>query len=235
MRKFVPVLCRISLLFFVLFTSVQAVQIKDVSSVAVSGGCITSGNQTIPLNTTPATIYATAASGGSCSNYSYQWQVSLDNIQFYDLNGATGQNLSYNTPLSQPVYFQRKATCGSEVAFTGSIKVDARKFVYAKIFYENVFHGGDYTEGDVVVRFFSDAACTQPTTTANLNVTYKRTNTCGAVYSPVTTNCNGDSKTIAVGALLMYTTGTGGGRGGSSTICHNDYSLQTGAGYYIAQ
>src|SRR5690348_13942139 len=78
---------------------------------ALSGGCITAAPQYVLYNNLPATITATAASGGSCSSYSYQWQRSTDNVYFTDIPGATGQNLSFTTALPQTpqtTYFQRR-------------------------------------------------------------------------------------------------------------------------------
>jgi hypothetical protein len=100
----------------------------------LSGGCITSATQYILYNSIPAAITATAASGGSCTTYSYQWQKSTDNIYFTDIPGATNQNLSFTTTLPQTpptMYFQRKTICGNEVAYTGSVAVNMiAKFYY---------------------------------------------------------------------------------------------------------
>jgi hypothetical protein len=101
---------------------------------ALSGGCITSAPQYVLYNNLPATITATAASGGSCTSYSYQWQRSSDNVFFTDLPGATGQNLSFTAALPnspQTTYFQRRTVCGNEVAYTGSAVVN----MIAQFFY----------------------------------------------------------------------------------------------------
>lgn len=95
----------------------------NLSSSLLSAGCITSSAQTITVNTTPAAINASAASGGPSTTYSYQWQISLDNINFFNITGATSQNLAYGFTLPKTAYFQRKTTCGTEVAYTKSIKV----------------------------------------------------------------------------------------------------------------
>jgi hypothetical protein len=42
--------------------------------------------------------------------------------------------------------------------------------VYAKLSYENIYYLGTQTFADVVVRFYSDAACTQPVSINNLAV-----------------------------------------------------------------
>jgi hypothetical protein len=90
----------------------------------LNGGCITSTDQTITAGSIPATILAAAATNGNCgSSYSYQWQSSPDNIYFYNIAGATSQNLSFSATLPQTTWFQRKTTCGSEVKYTNSVKV----------------------------------------------------------------------------------------------------------------
>jgi hypothetical protein len=96
-----------------------------VSDTLFNGGCINTAELTIPINTAPPTINASAASQGSCgNNYNYQWQVSTDNIFFKDIDGATSQNLTYNSPINQTTYFQRKVSCGSEVKYTQSVSVN---------------------------------------------------------------------------------------------------------------
>ncbi len=90
----------------------------------LNAGCITTSNQTITYGNLPDTIKATPATYGNCNgNYSYQWQQSADNVYFVDIPGATLPYLSFSSPLTQTTWFQRKATCGSEVKYTGSVSV----------------------------------------------------------------------------------------------------------------
>ena len=111
----------------------------------LNGGCITSGNQQVLFGNLPSTITATPASEGNCNgNYSYQWQSSTDNIYFSNIPGATSQNLSFSTPLSQTTWFQRKTTCGSEVKYTGSVKVT----MTSTITYYNVEKSGTFTRNN---------------------------------------------------------------------------------------
>lgn len=95
-----------------------------MSAQPLSGGCLTSESQTVLYGNLPATVTASVASGGMCGVYQYQWQSSLDNIYFIDMPGAIYQNLGFINPLSVTTYFQRKTTCGSEVKYTGWVKVD---------------------------------------------------------------------------------------------------------------
>lgn len=69
--------------------------------------------------------------------------------------------------------------------------------IYARAEYQNVYQDLDYTTADLVLRFYSDAACTTPYSVTNLNVNYRRVRlNCGGWGSPVNTNytatnCNG--------------------------------------------
>ena len=81
------------------------------------GGVITSASQSISFHTAPATINASSATNCNVS-IAYQWQLSKNGHLFTNISGATGQNLSYTTPLDSTTYFRRKALCGTEQAFT---------------------------------------------------------------------------------------------------------------------
>ena len=107
--------------------------------LALNGGCITSGNQTIHYEDIPAPITATPASGGSCSSYSYQWQWSTNQIFWTDIAGATSQNLTFaqyltsfgmGVSLPETVYYHRRTICGSEVQYTPSVSVTRAQLYY---------------------------------------------------------------------------------------------------------
>ena len=77
----------------------------------LAGGIIDSASKTqmIGIDSIPAGIICSAASGGSCSaSYSYQWQQSSDIVSWTDMPGATGQNLTIDSSLTQSVYYRRK-------------------------------------------------------------------------------------------------------------------------------
>jgi len=94
-------------------------------------GTISNTSQYINYNTTPATINCSAATGGTCSgSYNYQWQQSTDNVTFTNISGATSQNLSFSTGLTQTTYFRRNdAVSGGSSGYTNSATVG----VYAKL------------------------------------------------------------------------------------------------------
>ncbi|HEY6974656.1 MAG TPA: hypothetical protein VH396_00110 [Chitinophagaceae bacterium] len=65
--------------------------------------------QTIEYNDIPANIICSVARGGSCSPaYTYQWQRSIDNIEWENIEGSTSKNLSFSDPVIQPTFFRRK-------------------------------------------------------------------------------------------------------------------------------
>lgn len=105
------------------------------------GGCVTTAPQYLLFGTTPGTINATAASAGVAGTYLYQWQKSIDSINFVDIAGATSQNLGFSSPLAQTTWFQRKTMSGAEVAYTAKVVV-----VMASNLYYNVVKSGNFTK-----------------------------------------------------------------------------------------
>jgi len=81
-------------------------------TTALAGGTITAnGSQNINNGATPATISCGVASGGYCTpTYNYQWQSSTDDVSFSAVSGATSQNLSFSSGLTQTTYYRRMVT-----------------------------------------------------------------------------------------------------------------------------
>lgn len=110
--------------------------------------------------------------------------------------------------------------------------------IYAKISYENSYSTSYSTSADVVVRFYSDAACTQPVTVSNLTVEYKQYTTCDngcpGTNQTYTTVVNGSSSVLVGGALITYTDVIIDEQGNYySCTCWSDYSLFPRSGYTI--
>lgn len=98
--------------------------IGPVNALAQEAGCLESETLYVKINTVPPTINATPADFAVCTgSYTYQWQVSLDNVHFTDLPGATSQDLDYTLPVTEIIYFLRKATCGKVTRYTNSVTV----------------------------------------------------------------------------------------------------------------
>ena len=91
---------------------------------ALSGGTVLPGNVTVPAGSDPGTFYASSASGGNCSgNYTYQWQQSTSlNLAFQDIPGQTEDTYRPGN-VSATTYYQRKAMCGLDVAYSNIVSV----------------------------------------------------------------------------------------------------------------
>jgi hypothetical protein len=98
------------------------------------GSIETTDKQTIAYNKLSPSLYSTQASGGNCSpSFSYQWEQSLNKLQWIAISGATGRNLSFDTPLKQTTFFRRKVfesksqTIGYTNAITVFVSPEAKK------------------------------------------------------------------------------------------------------------
>ena len=83
---------------------------KDITvtvNARVTGGVVGS-NQTICPNGDPAAFTQTTASTGP-GTLNYQWQRSIDNIEYFDIAGSAGQSTTYNEGpvLMQTTYYMR--------------------------------------------------------------------------------------------------------------------------------
>jgi hypothetical protein len=67
--------------------------------------------QPLDTLTTPATLTASAPTGGACQPaYAYQWQQSADNVVWVNVTGATSAQFSFAGPLNYNGYFRRVVT-----------------------------------------------------------------------------------------------------------------------------
>lgn len=74
--------------------------------------CTIGTNQSICSGQTPAGLTQTVPPGGGTGNYSYQWQYSTDNTNWFNISSATGS--SYNPPsLTVTTYYRCAVTSGS--------------------------------------------------------------------------------------------------------------------------
>ena len=77
--------------------------------------------QFIKYKTTPLNISCGRSSGGGCgTSYSFQWQQSLNNLEWQDVPGATQQNLMKIRALTQTTFFRRKTTENTSGSITYS-------------------------------------------------------------------------------------------------------------------
>jgi RHS repeat-associated protein len=89
----------------------------------INPGAITSPNQSIPVNSVPATITTIPASNGLCASYTYQWEISYDGYTFNLIPDATSQDLTYGSALAQSAFFRRKAKCKFESGYSNTLSV----------------------------------------------------------------------------------------------------------------
>ncbi|HVY73739.1 MAG TPA: DUF6443 domain-containing protein [Puia sp.] len=95
-------------------------------SSALVPGTISNTTQNINNGAVPVTINCSAPSGGDCGTptYTYQWQSSPNGATGWtDISGATSQNLSFSSGLTQTTYYQRKVTVvsTSEIGYSTNI------------------------------------------------------------------------------------------------------------------
>ncbi len=89
-------------------------------------------SQTICFNTTPSLIANSTTASGSIGPYTYQWQVSSDNITFTDISGATG--ISYQPGALTATRFYRRAaktTAGCGPSFSNVVNVTVNAILTA--------------------------------------------------------------------------------------------------------
>jgi RHS repeat-associated protein len=90
----------------------------------LNGGTISTPNQTFEYPTVPLALMASAAWGGGCSLFSYQWEESSDNINFTPITGATAFDYTFSVAPQRSRYYRRKVSCtGSQIAYTNTVYV----------------------------------------------------------------------------------------------------------------
>ena len=75
------------------------------------GGQISPSNTSVNSGTSPGELTGTTATGGGCSgSYTYQWQSSIDGINFATISGDTSKNYTSGT-LTSGIWYRRQVTC----------------------------------------------------------------------------------------------------------------------------
>ncbi len=101
-------------------SSVQIIVYDDLSPGSVGG------TQTVCYDGDPSTLPNTGSPSGGTGSYTYQWQESTNDVNWFDITGATGA--TYNPPsMTYNKYFRRNVTsesCGT--VSTASILVTVR-------------------------------------------------------------------------------------------------------------
>lgn len=93
------------------------------AALPLSPGSITSnGTQSIAFEGPVAQIGASAASGGTCGSYIYQWWYSSDNNNFQQVAGAVSQNYTPGI-LAVTTYYKRQVTCDAATGYTSTATI----------------------------------------------------------------------------------------------------------------
>lgn len=91
-------------------------------SATLTPGSIGSNQYFCGTSGDPVAFTATSAPTGGIGNYTYQWEISTDNVNFTFISGATSS--TYNSPvLNQTTYFRRSAISGGCRAISNTILV----------------------------------------------------------------------------------------------------------------
>lgn len=103
--------------------------IAIVLTDTLTGGTIadTTKAQRIGYLSIPSIVLCPVSTGGSCTpNYSYQWQQSLDLVEWSDIPGASLQNLVMTQKLIQTTFVRRKVTetSSNTIAYSNAALVD---------------------------------------------------------------------------------------------------------------
>ncbi|MBB2145810.1 hypothetical protein GM921_09950 [Pedobacter sp. LMG 31464] len=146
--------------------------------------------------------------GDIVKNFSYNYGINVNtaanwtdtNVKTCETVGGsyTGVELMQqvdNNPYSATYNTYRTRSLGNTGNCTST--------VYAKVFYENQAVALRRTKADIVVRFFSDAACTLPYSVSGLNVAYEEVDDMYNLISSSSITANGTSSLIATQAIIQ--------------------------------
>lgn len=96
----------------------------------LTSGTVTPAVQDIFPEGTPGQLYGTAASGGGCGTYAYQWLISTNNQDFYPISGTSTQSgnptpVTYAPPTPvQTSYYEYMVTCNGVTQYSNSVVVN---------------------------------------------------------------------------------------------------------------
>jgi RHS repeat-associated protein len=91
----------------------------------LNGGTISTANQVIDYPAIPLALICSAASGGGCSAFTYQWEESVDNSTFTTIaTGGTAQDYTFSVSPLRSRYYRRKAMCtGGQIGYSNTVSV----------------------------------------------------------------------------------------------------------------
>jgi gliding motility-associated-like protein len=183
---------------------------------SLTGGTI-SADQSICINTTPAGLTSTSVATGGSGTYSYQWQVSTDNISFVDVPAATSVDYAPGV-LTSTRFYRRRVNDGVVNAFSNTVTVTVNELPVVAVSPASatIFPGGNVvlTASGASTYSWSPATDLSATTGASVTASSAATTT----YTVTGTSSAGCSSsttvTVTVGAGLAA-----GSIGASQEIC----------------
>jgi len=171
--------------------------------------------------------------GDIVKNYSYNYAANVNsgptwtdtNVKICVTTGGnfTGEELMQQVdtnPYSATYNTHRTRSLGN----TGN----CQSVIYAKVFQENLTTALRRTKADIVVRFFSDAACTIPFSVSGLSVSYQQVDDMYNLISSAAVTANGTSVQIASQAIIQENSPSG------VPVSYYYFLLINGTGYTIA-
>jgi len=95
---------------------------KSYKPAPLVSGTASPAVQYVGYNGSGNTITVTAATGGN-GTYSYQWQLSTDNTNWYDMSGVTGLTLTPSWPHTYALYYRVATTSGGVTVYSNAAGV----------------------------------------------------------------------------------------------------------------
>ncbi|MBV9987656.1 MAG: gliding motility-associated C-terminal domain-containing protein [Chitinophagaceae bacterium] len=80
-------------------------------------------DQNVCAGNTPSVLTGAVVTGGDGSNYSYQWQISTDSINFTTISGA-GISSYASPPVSQTGWYRRQVISGACISLSNRVKIN---------------------------------------------------------------------------------------------------------------
>ncbi len=185
--------------------------------------------------------YAYANANGTCTYYNTAQSGTFTRNNCG--SGYTGGQVTYTVPAN--TYSSNTSQSDANQQAINDVNANGQAYanangsctaiqtdVYAQLTIENVYDYFDgYSYGDLVVRFYTDASATVPTSANNLNINYTAYDQCAWQTSDTYYGAYGYYAYLYYGATLSYPSGWCGYP--CYSPCYINYQLTTGTGYII--
>jgi gliding motility-associated-like protein len=171
---------------------------------ALNGGII-AADQSICINTTPAALTSSADATGGSGTYTYQWQVSTDNVTFVDIPAATSSTYAPGI-LTSTRYYRRKAIDAVTEAYSNTVTITVNELPVVSVSPASatIFPGGNVvlTASGASTYAWSPATDLSATTGATVTASSAATTTYTVTGTSAAGCSNSTTVTVTVGAGL---------------------------------